>query len=285
MRSNSTTVAAALVAFATVATVAQDKSVKTIAPTPNLVVDGIPAIPASLPNDVRRYTESRPAGFADWHPLRREMLISTRFGNTAQIHQVKMPGGARTQLTFFDEPIGGASYEPQQGRYFVFGKDVGGNEFAQLYRYDVADGHITLLTDGGRSQNSGLVWSTKGDRLVYGSTRRNGADRDLFVMDPADPKTDNLLMQVSGGGWDALDWSPDDTRLLVGEFTSITKSTLWLVDGATGQKTALTNASEDVSYNAGLFSEDGRAFTLPLTKGVNTSGSGTSTSQRNSSHR
>ena len=49
----------------------------------------------------------------------------------------------------------------------MFGKDVGGNEFDQLYRYDVADGRITLLTDGGRSQNSGGVWSTKGDRLAY----------------------------------------------------------------------------------------------------------------------
>ncbi len=126
---------------------------KTIAPTENLVVDGVPAIPASLADDVRRYTESRPASFASWHPTRREMLISTRFGNTAQVHQVKLPGGARTQLTFFNEPIGGATFEPVQGKYLVFGKDVGGNEFDQLYRYDVADGRITLLTDGGRSQN------------------------------------------------------------------------------------------------------------------------------------
>ena len=31
-----------------------------IAPTENLVVDGIPTIPASLADDVRRYTESLP---------------------------------------------------------------------------------------------------------------------------------------------------------------------------------------------------------------------------------
>src|SRR4029453_17456778 len=125
-----------------------------------------PGVPASVVCGVRRYTESRPANFADWHPTRREMLVSTRFGNTPQIHQVKMPAGARTQLTFFDEPIGSATYEPQQGRYFVFGKDVGGNEFAQLYRYDTADGRITLLTDGGRSQNGGTRWRTRGDRLA-----------------------------------------------------------------------------------------------------------------------
>jgi dipeptidyl aminopeptidase/acylaminoacyl peptidase len=253
----------ALVTLAAANIAAQDK---TIAPTENLVVDGIPAIPASLADEVRRYTESRPASFADWHPTRREMLISTRFGNTAQVHQVKMPGGARTQLTFFSEPIGGASFEPVQGRYFVFAKDVGGNEFDQLYRYDVADGRVTLLTDGGRSQNGAGAWSTKGDRLAYGSTRRNGTDRDVYVMNPADPKTDTRVLQVTGGGWQALDWSPDDTRLLVVEYTSITKSTLWLVDVAGGQKTALTNPAEDVAYGAGLFSADGRGVFVTTDK-------------------
>jgi dipeptidyl aminopeptidase/acylaminoacyl peptidase len=268
MSPSSTPLAAVtLAALAAIGVAAQDKPVKTIPPTANLVVDGIPAIPASLVDDVRRYTESRPANFADWHPTRREMLVSTRFGNTPQIHQVKVPGGARTQLTFFDEPIGSATYEPQQGRYFVFGKDVGGNEFAQLYRYDTADGRITLLTDGGRSQNGSPVWSTKGDRLAYGSTRRNGADRDLYVMNPADPKTDKLLMQVSGGGWGVADWSPDDARLLVGEFASITKSTLWLVDATSGQKTALTNPTEEVAYGSAAFSADGRGVYVTTDKG------------------
>jgi dipeptidyl aminopeptidase/acylaminoacyl peptidase len=268
MRPSSTPLAAVtLAALAAIGVAAQDKPVRTIPPTANLVVDGIPAIPASLVDDVRRYTESRPASFADWHPTRREMLISTRFGNTPQIHQVKLPGGARTQLTFFDEPIGSATYEPQQGRYFVFGKDVGGNEFAQLYRYDTADGRITLLTDGGRSQNGGPVWSTKGDRLAYGSTRRNGADRDIYVMNPADPKTDKLLLQVSGGGWGMADWSPDDARLLVAEFASITKSTLWLVDATSGQKTALTNPTEEVAYGSAAFSADGRGVYVTTDKG------------------
>ena len=239
---------------------------KMIAPGDNLVIDGVPPIPASLPEEVRRYTESRAASFADWHPVNREMLISTRFGNTPQIHHVKLPGGARTQVTFFNEPIGAASYEPQQGRYFVFEKDVGGNEFDQLYRYDVADGRVTLLTDGGRSQNQVSAWSTKGERMAYGSTRRNGADRDVYVMNPSDPKSDKRVLQVAGGGWDVADWSPDDTKLLVAEFVSITKSTLWIVDAATGQKSALTNAQEPVAYLAAEFSGDGRGVYVTTDK-------------------
>src|SRR5688500_14749155 len=118
-------------------------------------------------------TESRAAGFQDWHPTRAEMLITTRFGDTNQLHHVTQPGGARTQLTFFPDRVDGGKFEPTKAEYLVFSKGAGGNEFNQNYRYDFATGEITLLTDG-KSRNSGPTWSNKGDRIVYTSTRRNG---------------------------------------------------------------------------------------------------------------
>ena len=241
-----------------------------ITPGDNLVVEGVPAIPASLAEEVRRYTESRSAGLHDWHPTRREMLISTRFGNTAQVHRVAMPLGARTQLTFFDEPVGSASYEPREGRYFLFTRDVGGNEFAQMYRYDVADGRVTLLTDGGRSQNGGWTWATAGDRIAYSSTRRNGADRDLWVMDPANPATDRMVMQAQGGGWFAADWSRDDRRILVIEYVSVNESHAWEVDAATGERTRLTPEGGDVAWGAGgaEYAADGRGVYLTSDQGA-----------------
>jgi dipeptidyl aminopeptidase/acylaminoacyl peptidase len=255
----------ALLAAAVPSVRAQDR---TIAPGDNLVVDGLPAIPAAIAAEVRPYTESRGAGLADWHPVRRELLIATRFGNTTQLHQVRMPGGARRQLTFFDEPVGGGSFEPKTGRYILFGRDVGGNEFNQLYRYDAADGKVTLLTDGGRSQNGGTVWSTAGDRIAYGSTRRNGADRDIYVMDPADPSTDRRILQVQGGGWGVADWSPDDRQLTVLEIVSVNQSRLWLVDVATGQKTQLTPSTTDtVAWRGGIFATDGRRVYVTTDQG------------------
>ncbi|HYE59161.1 MAG TPA: S9 family peptidase, partial [Rhodothermales bacterium] len=223
----------------------------------NLVAEGLPPIPATLASETRRYTEARSASFLDWHPTRREMLISTRFANTPQLHRVAAPGGARTQLTFFDEPIGSGTYSPD-GASIVFSRDIGGNEFAQLYRLDLGTGRTTLLTDGGRSQNGGVVWSNRGDRMAYTSTRRNGADRDVYVMDPARPASDRLVLQVSGGGWGVADWSPDDRKLIVGEFVSVNRSHLYLVDLETGTKEALTSLSDTVSYGAAEFSADGR---------------------------
>ena len=224
----------------------------------NLIVDGIPAIPDSIAEDLQRYSESRSAVFCDWHPKRKEMIISTRFGNTPQLHMVTMPLGARKQLTFFNEPITNASFEPVGGNYFLFTKDKGGNEFSQIYRYNLQDGSITLLTNGKRSQNGGIIWSRKGKYIAYGSTARNGADRDIYIMDPLDSSSSKLLLQVSGGGWGVLDWSADDKRLLVAEEISANESHYWLVDAATGNKKELTPEGEHgVYYGNAKFNKTG----------------------------
>jgi protease II len=238
-----------------------------IAPGDNLVVEGVPAIPAVLAEDVRRYTEFRTASLASWHPVRREMLVGTRFGDTPQVHLVKAPGGARTQLTFFPERVAGAQFHPRVGDYFIFSKDVGGNEFYQLYRYDMSSGDVTLLTDG-KSRNVGAVWSHGGGLLAYNSTRRDGKDLDLYVVNPADPKTDRKLLQLEGGGWGALGFSPDDTKLLVGEYVSANESYIWLADASTGAKELVTpkGGAEKVSYSGGQFSKDGRGIYVTTDK-------------------
>jgi len=71
----------------------------------------------------------RSAAFSSWHPQRREMLISTRFANTPQLHLLKFPGGARRQLTFLPEPVTGGSFRPKTGEIIVFSQDIGGGEF------------------------------------------------------------------------------------------------------------------------------------------------------------
>jgi Tol biopolymer transport system component/dienelactone hydrolase len=230
-----------------------------IHPAANLKTDGIPEIPASIADAVGRYTEFRSASFAGWHPSRREMLITTRFADTPQVHEVRMPGGARRQLTFFPDRVSRASWPRRSDDYFVFAKDRGGDEFVQIFRFDVATGAITMLTDGGRSQNYPGPWSHLGDRLAFSSTRRNGADRDVYVMDPKDPGTARCVLEVKGGGWAPADWSPEDSRLLVMEQISVNESYVWSVDVATGTKTLLTpKGKEPVAYSGALWSADGK---------------------------
>jgi len=258
-----------LLALVALPAVAAAQQTDTIPLPETLVADGLPPIPRGLVEQVRPYTEYRSAGLVDWHPTRREMLIATRFASTPQIHRVRMPGGARTQLTFFDEPVTFASWEPRTGAYFLFTKDVGGNEFGQIYRYDVATRRSVRLTHGDRAQNGGIRWSHAGDRIAYGSTRRNGADRDLYVMSPADTTSDRQVLAVQGGGWRVADWSPDDRRLVAIEELSVNSSHLWLVDTAGGGKTALVprDAPDTVAYGDARYSADGRALYVTTDQG------------------
>src|ERR1022692_2117378 len=214
----------AVILFGTLAFAQSDE----VVPNENLVVEGIPKIPASLAESVGRYSEFRSADFSSWHPGRREMLIETRFADTAQVHQVKFPGGARSQLTFYPDRVGGAIYEPVKGDSFLFTKDVGGGEFFQFYRYDLATGDVTLLTDG-KSRNTSPRWSYQGDRVAYGSTKRSGNDVDIWVVNANDPSSARMVVQMEGGGWGVSEWSPDGKQLLVENDVSAAETYVWLV--------------------------------------------------------
>ena len=241
---------------------------KAIAPNEKLIVEGIPAIPASMAAQVGRYAEFRAARLASLHPLRREILIITRFADTWQAHRVSQPGGDRTQLTFFADNVAGADYEPTRGESVVLTKDEGGNEQFQLYRDDLATGAITLLTDG-KSRNTGPIWSNHGDRIAYGSTQRNGDDVDLWVVEPANPGSARMVSEWKGGGLNVADWSPDDAKLLIHEEVSVNESNLWIVDAKSGEKTLLTPQGEEkVAYGGARFARDGRGIYLTSDAGT-----------------
>ena len=95
-----------------------------------------PIFPRELASATRPYMENRGAGFVGWHPVDKSMLVATRFGNTTQVHRVANPMGARKQVTFEEEPVGGAVWAPKTGDLMLVQKDIGGNEFYQIYRHE-----------------------------------------------------------------------------------------------------------------------------------------------------
>ena len=219
-----------------------------------LVADGMPEVPAELASATRPYMENRGAGFSGWHPTDKSILIGTRFGNTAQLHRVAAPMGARKQLTFEAEPVGGGSWAPKRGDVLLVQKDIGGNEFFQIYA--LKNGKLELLTDG-KSRNGLNAWSDDGELVAYTSTRRNGRDNDIYVMDPRNPASTRMVAEVAGGGWGVAAFAADKTWALVGQFVSVTKTNLFKLDLAGGGMTPIGDHAAPISYQGAQIAPDG----------------------------
>jgi dipeptidyl aminopeptidase/acylaminoacyl peptidase len=231
---------------------------------PNVVAEGVPPVPVALADAIFPYGQFRRARLLSWHPTERRILIATRF-DQPQLFDVRAPGGARRQLTFFGDGVAApderppAIYEPD-GRSFVFQKDTaGGGEANQLFRYDLASGTSTLLTDG-RSKNQYPVMSRSG-LVAFSTTRRNGKDWDIYSLNPANAREDHRRILEATGTWIPLDWSPDGRQLLVVELVSNAQMHLWLIDVASGARTALTDrTSPPARWVPASFTPDGKSI-------------------------
>jgi dipeptidyl aminopeptidase/acylaminoacyl peptidase len=234
----------------------------------NLLMEGVPEISPQVIERMNQYQNVRGAFLSSWSPDGKGMLISTRFAETPQLHKVEFPGGDRRQITFFKEPINGGSFCPDQNRKgFMFTKDVGGNEFAQLYWFDLTTGQYTMVSDGGRSQNSLPLWSKKGDRFITVSTRRNGKDYDLYLCTMDNPKEAKPILQKEGS-WGPLDWSPDEKKVLVGNYISANKSFIHILDIESGKLEQVNPSPEDIAYGNAMWSSDGKGIFLTSDQGT-----------------
>ena len=249
-----TFIVSALLAGVALPAHSQDAPPTPLAPKPAaLTAEGVPPLPLAMVAAVRPYLESRGAGFAGWDPKTRAVLIQTRFANVAQLHRVAMPMGARTQISFEAEPVGGG-YAPRTGDVLLVQKDQGGDEYFQLYT--LANGRLTLLTDG-KSRNEGNAWSRDGQLAGFSSTRRTGADADLYVMDPRDPASARMVAQVKGGGWAIGGFAPDKASAYVANYLSVQDVDLYRLDLASGAMTPIGDPKAQVSYGGLKVGPDG----------------------------
>ncbi|PYP87229.1 MAG: peptidase S9, prolyl oligopeptidase [Blastocatellia bacterium AA13] len=246
---------AALLVFESVVR-GQDADSGVIVPSDNLVVDGIPKIPASLLKTISRYTGAFGFRLAGWDAASGEILLKNLAGSETWILHAGKAGGSPKLSLLIPTGVYDLYYQPQQ-KYFVYDRDVDGNDAFQLYLFDLATRKSTILTDG-KSRNTEPVWSHAGERIIFSSSPPNGNGVDLSLINPFDPKTARVLATGNGNYLKAYDWSPDDRKAVFCEFTSNTTSSLWVIDVGAAERTLLSVKGDSSDYyESPQFSKDG----------------------------
>lgn len=226
----------------------------------NLLVEGVGQIPAAISERLDQYQNIRSAGFADWDASRPGLYITTRFADVTQIHHLSKAGAYREQITFFKEPITSVSTCPDTGKDgFLYSRDIGGNEQYQIYFWDRTNGTSTLLTDG-KSRNGSYRWNKKGDKIAFTSTKRTGKDLDFYIVPLNKPSDTKLILENKGGGWGIFDWSLDESRLIVSNYTSANEGKVYLLDIVSGALDEINPTSKQIAYGSVKFSKDGKGI-------------------------
>ena len=226
----------------------------------NIISENIPEFPKSLTERLSQYQNVRSAGFVSWMPDSKSMLISTRFGETNQLHLVESPKGDRQQITFFSEPVTDAVFpEKTNAKTFYFLKDIGGNEFYQICGFDMETGKYEILTDG-VSRNGFPLFSHHGDQFIFTSTRRNKKDADFYISTIGKPKEARSVLENSTTGWEPLSWSWDDKHLLIINYISANESYLHILDPVSGKTEEINSGIKGVSYSNAKYSKDDKGL-------------------------
>ncbi len=185
------------------------------------------------------------------------MTIAPRFLFDARLHVVRRPGG---KVEFLPRIPRNAQIHPAPGRpYVVFGTDRDGDEQYNLFRWDLDEVEPVLLTSGEERAAMG-AFEPEGHRIAYVSTRRNGRDFDLYVMDVRDAGSDRLVSEMDGL-WRVMAWSPTSESLLLGRATSNLDVQLFLIDLEDGSLRRLQTGGDGPARVASpIWSRDGRSI-------------------------
>jgi len=168
---------------------------------------------------------------------------------------VAAPLATREQLTFYQDAIEWAR-AAKSGGGFVFLKDHAGDENAQVF-YQVGSSEARQLTSGASIHGS-IVWAHDGKRVAFYGNDRDSLSYDVYVTDVTTGAPPQLVVGGGEDTWYPLDWSPDDSKLLVWKYLSFGESFLYLADVATGSLTPLDDTPRKAGIRSARFAPDGR---------------------------
>ncbi len=203
-----------------------------------------------------------------WMPDGSGLLVQgRRLILDSRLHTLSEAAGDAVFLPQIPRNVSGIYGDP--GRpYMVLAWDTDGDEQHRLYRcWDLGDGDPVQLTSAAERAHFG-AFEPGGARVAYSSTRRNGTDFDIYLMDPLDPSSDQRLVEVEGM-WGVVAWSKRGNELLLVHAVSNLENELFVLDvGTRALKRITTETDGSVLYGSPQWSRDGGALYYTSDRGT-----------------
>jgi dipeptidyl aminopeptidase/acylaminoacyl peptidase len=226
-----------------------------------LIFDGVPTLDPNLAARLSDYLEGRDASFLGWLPDN-SLLMSTRFGDTAQVHRVIAPLGMREQLTWYSDPITKVLTAPAGAADgFAFLQEHEPDGLPQLYYYSFAS-HSARLLSSGNGRHGSPLWSADGRHIVFTGNDRDGTTTDIYMSDVGAGTAPHLVVAGRERPWLPLDWSADGQKLLLWQPVSADDSNLYLGDVNTGSVLPADTGGKHLGIRQARFAADGRGIYL-----------------------
>jgi len=150
------------------------------------------------------------------------------------------PGSTRTKLTSFPDGASGFSVSPDFSRVLVFAS-TGGNENTQIHELDLKTSQTRPLVTNASVQHALNEWIGGSEGFIYTANDQSPTDFYIYRYDFKTGASTKLLGKP--GSWGAADISSDGSRALVGEYRSISDSSIFELNTKTGALTDLTFAA------------------------------------------
>lgn len=214
--------------------------------------------------DTVRYFLAQGPGNGALSPDGRWLVYLSKITGKPQVWIVDtLKGGAPRQLTY-GLGVDAAVWMPD-GKSILYSADRGGDERYGYYRVTPDGFQEAVLFPPSEAFIYFGDFSSDGQRVIYGSTARNGRDFDLYSASVAGGDIKPVMQGRMG--FYPYSAQPKGSLMVVLEARGEAANDASLVDLATGKETSLFKPKEPAAYDGFEWTPDGKGFYLTTDEG------------------
>lgn len=195
------------------------------------------------------------------------IYFSMSVTGTSQLWYVNSPGMWPSQVTYFQERIGGFSANPKRDLVLIE-KDEGGSEYDQFFLMNGNGSNVVQITDNRPKVLYGFGrWSDDGSFFTYYSNARSPYFYDIYKYD-VDRMSSQLIYSSDHSNYPSA-ISPDGKKMIITRSYTSYDNDLYLLDMKSGEAELITghdNFNNPSEFRSAAFDREGKSVFLVSNK-------------------